>query len=129
MDIEFIIGEKPPNWSILEDKFGVKWGNVVVTYGNKVYSSSKITPDLVVHESIHVKQQGAIPTWWEQYLEDPTFRLEQELEAYKEQVKWGKKNIKDRNKQFRFVSKLAQDLSGSMYGNCIGFNEAYLKLA
>ena len=127
--IKFIVGKKPPNWNTLEKEFRVKWENIVVTYGQCVYSEKPLSPDLIVHETIHTKQQGDTPDiWWERYIKDPIFRLEQELEAYIAQVKYVKKNIKDRNQRFRFIYQLAQDLSGSMYGNCISFNEAYKKI-
>ena len=37
-EIKFIVGEKPPNWKLLEKTFGVEWGKVSVTYGNCIYS-------------------------------------------------------------------------------------------
>lgn len=123
---KFIVGEKPPNWEILEKKFKVKWENVVVTYGDCVYSAKQIPPDLVVHESVHVRQQGDNPKeWWDKYLKDKEFRLNQELEAYKEQTIYIRKKVKDRNLQYRCIHKLASDLSGEMYGKCISFHEAY----
>lgn len=120
-----IIGKQPPNWKTLEKEFGVKWGSICVTYGDKVYSSHPLSPDLVVHEFTHVQQQGKNPKkWWARYIKDQDFRLEQETEAYKNQIRFLKRNVKDRNLFFNMRRKLAGDLSGSMYGNCISFARA-----
>lgn len=124
--IIFAIGEKPPNWEILEKAFGVKWGNICVTYGNHIYSSKIISPNVVEHEKVHIKQQGNNPDkWWDKYIKDSKFRLEQEKEAYREQVKYIKCNSKDRNLIHKVCVSLVNDLSGKMYGECISFSDAY----
>ena len=116
---------QPPNWDKLVSLFGVEWGKTVVTYGDTCYCKDKLSLDLEVHESIHCIQQTNPEKWWERYYIDPAFRLNQELEAYKEQYRFMRKAIKDRNVLFIFRAKIAGDLSGKMYGNIIKFDEAY----
>jgi len=121
--------EKPPNWNQIVEKFGVSWGRIVVSYSPAVYSAKMLTEDLIAHESVHLKQQGEKPDeWWSRYLNDETFRLSQEIEAYAAQFKFFKNKSKDRNYLFRIRHKLALDLSGSMYGHCIDFQEAFSKI-
>ncbi len=36
---------KPPNWDKLVELFGVKWGTVVVTYGENVYCANGLSPN------------------------------------------------------------------------------------
>lgn len=110
-------------------QFGVDFKKgVVFTYGDTIYSAVPIPRDLMVHELTHVRQQREYPggkdMWWERYLEDPKFRTEQELEAYREQWHWVANNIKDRNEQFRHLTHYAQSLSGEMYGRVMTYAEA-----
>lgn len=124
--------EKPPNWETLEKKFGVKWGAVAVTYGDTVYARDPIRDDLKAHEAIHVGQQleypGGIEAWWKRYLEDPAFRVEQEIEAYREQLKFVRRHVPDRNKAFRIHDQLARDLSGPTYGHAIPYQTAFFRI-
>ncbi len=121
-----IIGKKPPNWNLLEKTFGVDWENTVVTYGNKIYSSRPIPPDLEAHEKVHVKQQGIHPIrWWNKYIKDPEFRLSQEIESYKAQIKYIRLHSSDRNYIHKLYMRLVADLSSKMYGNCISYTDAY----
>lgn len=43
---------------------------------------------LIAHEMVHVRQQAATGwlAWWWRYLTDESFRLDQELEAYRVQL-------------------------------------------
>lgn len=80
--------------------FGVTWDSVVITYGDTVYSKFPISEDLKAHEGIHVKQQTEMGAekWWDRYFVDKDFRLSQEVEAYKNQLKYLKDNC---NRQYR----------------------------
>lgn len=121
--------EKPPNWDSLVDKFGVKWGKIVVTFSPHIYVNEMISDDLMAHEGVHLGQQGNDPqSWWDKYLVDPAFRFAQELEAYKSQFKHFKQHSKDRNFLFKVKMKLAGDLSGPIYGRCVNFEEALKRI-
>lgn len=118
----------PPNWDELVSTFQVDWANTVVTYGDTCYCRDPLSPDLVVHESVHVGQQGAYPggvdAWWREYMRTPSFRFEQELEAYRKQYKFFKETLRDRNQLNRRAVFIAQCLSGNTYGRVCGFSEA-----
>ncbi len=121
-----VFGKKPPNWDILEKKFGVKWELTAVAYGNNIYAEKSIPEEIIVHELTHVKQQGKNPKrWWDKYIKDPKFRSEQELEAHKVQLNYIKKLTKDRNSIVKSRTVLAKRCSSTMYGECISFAEAY----
>ena len=120
--------EKPQIYETLHKIFGVEWDNgVIITYGDTVYCKFDLGWDKRVHEAVHVRQQKEMgaEAWWNRYLEDTEFRLSQELEAYKEEVKFLRQNIKDRNQLFRAIRQVSLDLSGSMYGNIISYGEAF----
>jgi hypothetical protein len=92
--------EKPAIYEKCREKFGVDWDRgIVITYGEVIHSKNPISEDLKIHEETHIKQQSEIGTekWWEMYFENKNFRLSQETEAYQNQVKFIRKNIKDKS--------------------------------
>lgn len=117
--------EKPPNWEILVARFGVSWGNVVVTYGDTIHCKATLPPDLLAHESVHIEQQKNPEEWWKRYMEDTTFRREQEIAGYKAQMKYLKTVLKNRNDLHRVRVRIACALSGYQYGHCISYDEAF----
>lgn len=125
-----IVNTPPPNYEEIRKHFPEADYNkgVLFTYGDTCYCKS-ITPDLVVHEETHVKQQGDNPKeWWARYFVDVDFRLAQELEAYQNQWKWIENNIKDRNAKFKTLHNIASTLSGKLYGNFIPYYEVIKRI-
>lgn len=117
----------PPNFEKLSKKFILKEPGIVFTYGDTVYNPSglPLPPDLEAHEQTHVDQQATMgpEAWWDQYLEDPDFRLGQELEATKVQYQYICKteNRQGRQEGLHFLAKM---LSSAVYGNMIKKKEA-----
>lgn len=99
---------------------------MVFTYGDTIYnpSGAYVADHLQIHEQVHMAQQKKPETWWNKYLIDPRFRLEQELEAYRAQYKFAEKAIKDRNQRARFLHAIASDLASKSYGGIISYLEA-----
>jgi len=91
-----------------------------------IYTNYELTPDLLIHEQIHFKQQEklGVDEWVNRYIDDKDFRLEQEIEAYKNQIN----SIKDRNARERMKVWASNILSSKLYGNIINSREAYKKL-
>lgn len=128
----------PPNFQKILKKFSVESQPIVFTFGDVIYNPSKgmIPPHVLVHEQVHVKQQkltaSGQPTtpdeWWDKYLDDPVFRLAQELDAYRTQYKYICDVVSDRNTRARILTKLASDLSGDMYGRILTHAEAMKKI-
>lgn len=119
--------EIPMIYTELNKRFGVDWNNgIIIADGDTIYCKYDLVPQKVIHEIVHLKQQGKIgkDLWWQTYLSNDTFRLEQELEAYKREYQFIKDNIKDRNQRFEHLYDLARDLSSETYGKIIPFNEA-----
>lgn len=124
--------ERPPNWEAIIAKFPIVKEfeeRVVFTYAPYIYvpGAQRLNPDIYVHETIHLKQQGADPkTWWARYIAEDEFRLEQELEAYGAQLAM----FNDAgNRVFEYMKdRLAQDLSSEFYGKLISFGEAASKI-
>lgn len=119
----------PPNYEQILKVFPHVKENpyVMFTYGSTLFSpsSTNIPEDLMVHEKTHEFQQANDPeSWWNKYLSDTSFRLSQELDAYKRQYKFVCNKQKDKNIQSQFLHILAIALSSNIYGNMVSYSEA-----
>ncbi len=113
--------------------------NTVFTYGDAIYTPGDcfIPRHLMEHEAAHAHQQleytrrenGKIESgpdaWWRTYMENPEFRKSQEIEAYRRQFGYFCSQQKNPRKRVIFLTELAMDFSGPLYGNIIGFDGAY----
>ena len=122
----------PPNYEEILKIFDVADERVVMTYGDTIYNPHdlNINDNLYEHESIHAKQQKerGEEIWWDKYLADPQFRLEQELEAYGHQFDFVSKKEYNTKQKDGFLDELALALSSKIYGNIISFGEARCKI-
>ena len=121
----------PPNYNqILISIPKVADGKPIFCYGDTIHNPYKIhlTPDLIVHEEKHKEQQGIAPeVWWEKYLASVEFRFQQELEAYGTQYAFMKPHVHGKLREW-LLDKLAEALSGELYGGIITFAEARSKI-
>lgn len=112
----------PPNYKELNDRFHVRGKPVIFTYGSIIYNPSriKITPDLWAHEEVHGQQQVIPKDWWRRYLDNPTFRLDQELAAHRAEYRWWN----DRLGRDHALHGIAMRLCGPLYGNMLSYDDA-----
>jgi hypothetical protein len=108
-----IIGEFPPNIGRIRQYLSPPKGSIFA-YNNKIYNPDNVTiwPDLEEHEKVHFKQQerGGAELWWERYIQDSEFRLEQEVEAYGRQYKF----YKERNATNKELKGLLFDMANGL---------------
>lgn len=101
--------------------------NTAFAYNHVIYTDKPLTPDLIIHERVHFKQQDEIglDNWITEYFRDVNFRVKMEVEAYKEQVKYfaGNKDLQDMVRVH-----CAKALSSNLYGNILTYKEAYQQL-
>jgi hypothetical protein len=124
-----IIKGFPPNYAqICQAIPGVKSRpTIIFTYAPNIYvpSGNPLPDHLLEHEKVHVQEQlhMGVEAWWDQYLKQPRFRLEQELLAYRTQYGVLQQNY---NRAFRkaVLQKIAKDLSGEMYGGIVTTHKA-----
>lgn len=112
--------EIPPIYAKLHVMFGVNWSDgLVITYGDTVYCASDLSEDLKVHEGVHVIQQEKMDkdVWWDKYLSDVKFRLEQETAAYLAQAQYIKANMNRHDRRSR-LHKIADDMVRMYGGMC-----------
>lgn len=125
-----IVNEFPPNYNRILEVFPevATQKHVVFTVGNVIYNPAggKLPSYVVAHEGVHTLQQHAIGVdiWWDKYLVNPQFRLEQELEAYQAEYKYFCRMYKDRNERNSFLRFQALMCSSPMYGEMVPFNKA-----
>ncbi len=122
-----IVHEYPPNIDEIKKKFGELPTTAIFTYGDTIYNPHGWFLDsyIITHEETHEKQQGTDPEgWWKKYLEDDKFRLEQEVEAYKNQYNHFARNKKNEIKQNKFLDIISGHLSSKMYGEIVSKEDA-----
>lgn len=125
--MKVINGKWPPNINEIRSHFNISGLDYIVyTYGQKIFvpSGNKMPDELIKHETTHGEQQKKMgpKKWWDKYLADPEFRLEQELEAYRAQWRF----LATASRQYRkfVLRRISKDLSGRMYGNMLTREEA-----
>jgi hypothetical protein len=126
--MQIINEEYPPNIDDIDKRFGVKnKPNILYCWDDKIYNPScTLVPDhILVHETVHsVRQEGDPVSWWKRYIEEPRFRLDEEVVAHRSE--WGQfvKDYKDRNLRAKYLHSMCQRLSGFLYGNLVNYQEA-----
>ena len=83
----------------------------------------------MIHEQVHERQQTKSiflrpKKWWKKYLTDESFRMSQELEAYRAQYQFVKKYEDNKRKVKMFLYEVSQALANPIYGNMVSVNEA-----
>lgn len=125
-----IVHDKPPIYERARAVFKFSpHAGILFAWGDTIYATNGagVSGDLMAHESIHELQQevaGGPAIWWDRYLVDPEWRLEQEIEAYGAQVRYMRVMQYNKKKFSQILDKITFDLSGPMYGSIIGYAEA-----
>jgi len=123
-----IIKENPPFYNNIIEAGMNPHSEAIYAYGDIIYNPANIfIPDyLLIHEEVHSKQQGNNPKdWWDRYLSDSYFRIEQESEAYAKQYDFMSSKIKDRNQRYKLLLNISNILASPIYGNIISRYGAY----
>lgn len=122
-----IVKAFPPNIDAIRARFGQLPVGTVFAYGDTIYapSTTDLPSHLVAHERVHFAQQekaGGPEAWWQRYLDDARFRLEQEVEAYR--VQWAEIVRLPRDERRELLRHICRSLSGSMYGRLVTKEQA-----
>ena len=116
----------PPNYAEIKARFNPP-PNTIFAYGDTIYSpaTAELPGHLIVHEETHFAQQavaGGPEAWWRRYIDDPQFRLEQEIEAYRAQ--WAAIRELPRAERRELLVHICKSLSSSMYGRIVTKQQA-----
>lgn len=121
-----IVFDYPPMIDEIDAAFNVRGKPVIYAWGQTVYNPMKIeiAPQLAAHEGAHCHQQGDdIEGWWRNYIDDPEFRLRQEVQAHQVEYRYLIQNG-NRNDRRRAKKHVAQRLASPLYGRLITPKEA-----
>lgn len=94
----------------------------IFAYDKVIYCNYELPEHLQIHERRHLirQQKQGVDEWVEKYLTDNTFRLNEEIIAYREQLE----SVKNRSARHRLRLQCANDLASSLYGNIVTLQEA-----
>lgn len=118
--------ELPPNYAALCAAFPAIVNNpdVIFAYGDFIYNPSGrfMPPEKIAHEEVHGEQQREVGVewWWDMYIKDKDFRLQEEIPAHHADYKEYCRQVKGREMHFQYLTHLATSLSSELYGNVIG---------
>lgn len=102
--------------------------DIMFTYGWTIYNpgGKPVPSELIAHEEIHAQNQAKIgvDVWWDKYLADPKFRLDEEILSY--QVQWKVMGVLNyaRSYKRKVLRMICKELAGRMYGNLCSAEEA-----
>lgn len=124
-----VVEDYPPNIDKIDAVLHVRrQSGIVFAYESKIYApdGSDLPYDIHVHERVHFDQHekaGGSDVWWDRYLSDVEFRLDQEVEAYRAQLAWIDKNL-GRTSRRHHRDHICRTLSAPMYGNLVTKKQA-----
>ena len=122
-----VVEDYPPNYDEIAARFGMRAARAIFSWGDVIYNPAGIfvTPALMAHEEIHgARQAGDVVGWWRRYLDEPEFRLAEEIPAHQAEYRAACLTAHNRNKR-RFIQKaIAARLAGPLYGRMIPGHEA-----
>lgn len=104
--------------------------DVIFSWGDRIYTPGgvQLTPALKAHEAVHGRRQGdtddAIRGWWRRYLDDPIFRLAEEVVAHRAEYQEICGRTKDRNVLARELHAIAGRLASPLYGLALPYSQA-----
>lgn len=131
MKVMPIIEDYPPNYDKIKAVFpDLEASLPLFCYNGSIYNPFKVKvyPDLHVHERVHVLQQGDnTEGWYDKYLSDLQFRLDQEIEAYGVQYKFLSGTLPSKILK-QALHGISTSLAGPLYGNLLTYNQAESKV-
>ena len=122
-----IIRAFPPNYPVLRRVFGLAGKtDVIYSFGDTIYSpgGTKLHPALIAHEEAHGARQRemGVELWWRRYIDDPQFRLAEEVIGHQAEWKWWRENGK--NNLTRQLEHICRRLCGPLYLGLITYEQA-----
>lgn len=121
----------PPNYAEIRERLNPP-PRTVFAYGGTIYSpgGTNLPADLLAHEMTHFAQQarsGGPEAWWRRYIDDPEFRLVQEVEAYRAQYKFVSSMARPYRR--KLLAHICASLASPMYGRLVTKEQARTLIA
>src|SRR3990167_4532957 len=103
--------KKCPILEKLKSLFGISEKDTIIAYGDVIYTPAPFSRDLIVHELTHCERQdfnrNTAEQWWKKYIEDKSFREQEEGLAYRQQYLFCQRVYKDKNRLAKIAHALA----------------------
>lgn len=123
-----VVNSTPPNYAdILAVFSNAANPGVIFTYGDTIYNptGTDISSALLAHEGIHCGRQGKdIDSWWERYLVDAEFRLNEELLGHRAEYRTFIGTTQNREVRNNYLQQIAHRLASPLYGNLLSMQQA-----
>lgn len=124
-----IVHAFPPLFDEIDAAFKVRSrAGVFYSFGDVIYcpDGAPISPEFLAHEAVHGRRQGSgarVLEWWRRYIDDPKFRLAEEIPAHVAEYRW---LVAHGNRGARRAAAgcVAARLSSPLYGRMIGRSAA-----
>ena len=121
-----IVKDYPPMIDEIDAAFNVRGKGIIFAWGDTIFNPAwhDIPPSLIAHEQVHGRRQGAdVRGWWLKYIDDPQFRLEEEIHAHRAEYQHIARNG-NRPERRRGLKLIASRLSSPLYGKMITLKQA-----
>lgn len=126
-----VVSGRPPNHAAILARFPqANRPGTIFAYGDRVYiigSTDLLTPALRAHEAVHLQRQAdyiSPDLWWDRYLIDNQFILDEELPAHRAEYGVLRQTVKDRNVLALHFTAIADRLASPLYGNIVTQTQA-----
>lgn len=126
-----VIADVPPMFDEIDAVFHVRGKPVMFAWGDKIYvpmQQGQLSKCLLAHEQVHGDRQlaapGGIEGWWRRYLDEPAFRLNEELLAHRAELAQLLTKAKGPAMRAHVLSRTAARLAAPLYGSLITIADA-----
>lgn len=130
MTVEVVNGLPPPDFyrKVCAAFPAARARGTIFSYGDRIFHTGPgdLPQSLLAHEYVHCARQRTIglAEWWDRYIADPLFRLDEEIPAHVAEYKvlTGKESV--RAERRRAMKLVAGRLSGPLYRHLITYDQA-----
>lgn len=127
-----VLSGKPPIFPRVLELLGPEAWQAFFAWGDTIYvpAGRALPEEILLHELVHLERQAGDPeTWWEHWLTDTAFRLDEEARGYGAQLAWIRERLRSGKHRHLVATRIAAMLSGPLYGELADHNAAARLLA
>ncbi len=128
-----VIRANPPLFDRIDAAFGIAGKPVIFSWGDRIYNPMgiSVTSELHAHEAVHGRRQGgadetAIVAWWERYIDEPAFRLAEEVPAHRAEYMRFCARHGNKSNRANALDAIASRLASPLYGDLVSQAQARL---
>jgi hypothetical protein len=126
-----VVNALPPMFDVIDAVFHVRGKPVMFAWGDIIYApmqQGELPKSLLAHEQVHGDRQlaapGGVEGWWRRYLDEPAFRLNEEVLAHRAELAHLLTKAKGPSMRAHVLSRTAARLAAPLYGSLITVAEA-----